>query len=175
MNKYRMLSSTLVVFLIIAISSCANFKTPGNMDSNGSATAGPAPAMPPQSLFIFPDLPIPVELEKDRSRTMMIKTQQFQGGIVVLRGRVTVDSLIDFFSKKLVENGWQLVSALNAKRSLLAFTKGNQGHCLIQVYETPGGFNTEVQIWLVEPMEAIQPPPPPPPGSDMPVDFPPAS
>ncbi len=115
-----------------------------------------------QSIYIFPDLPVPVELEQDMDRTMLIKTPQFQGGIVVLRGRVTVKSLLKYFSQKLTENGWQLVGSMTAKRSLLAFSKGNEGHCLVQIYETSGGFNTEVQIWLVEPMRGVSPQPPPP-------------
>ncbi len=164
---------TLLIVAVLALftSGCAQMR--GVTATNSTATH-PAAA---QSIFLFPDLPVPVELEQDMDRTMLIRTQRFQGGIVVLKGRVTVSSLLDYFSKKLVENGWQLVGSMTAKRSLLAFSKGDQGHCLVQIYETPGGFNTEVQIWLVEPMESSPQPPPPQPAPPTDADgaFPPAS
>ncbi len=177
MERVKTVALGAAVLIMVLCNGCANMKPAASMDANGSAPAAGAPASVPQSYYLFPDLSVPVELEQDMNRTMIIKTQQFQGGIVVLKGRVTVSSLMEYFPKKMMENGWQLVGSMAAKRSLLAFSKGNQGHCLIQIYDTPGGFSTEVQIWLVEPMDAFAPqqPPPPPPAGDIPNDFPPAS
>ena len=103
-------------------------------------------------VYEFPDLPLPPEMKRVKDRTMLVKTRTFQGGILVLKGRITGDSLVDFFSKKLPEHGWELVGSIRAKRSLLAFSKGESSHCLIQIYDEPMGFQTEVQIWLTEPL-----------------------
>jgi hypothetical protein len=103
-------------------------------------------------MYEFPDLPIPIELERVKDKTIMIKTSGFQGGILVYRGRVTVSSLVEFFTKSMPNHGWVLEGTLNAKRSFLAFSKGRNGYCLIQIYEGQMGFKTEVQIWVSEPL-----------------------
>jgi hypothetical protein len=103
-------------------------------------------------MYEFPDLPIPIELERVEDRTIMIKTVGFQGGILVFKGRVTAVSLMEFFTKSMPKHGWILDGTLNAKRSFLAFSKGRNAYCLIQIYEGPMGFKTEVQIWVSEPL-----------------------
>ncbi|NIA09048.1 MAG: hypothetical protein GWP10_04640 [Nitrospiraceae bacterium] len=101
--------------------------------------------------YAFPDLPVPIELEKVKSKTMVIKTTDFQGGILVLKGRVTMNSLIDFFTKTLPMHGWELVGRVNAEQSFLAFSKENNSYCLIQIHE-PIAFKTRVHIWISEPI-----------------------
>jgi hypothetical protein len=103
-------------------------------------------------MYEFPDLPIPIELEKVEDKTIMIKTSGFQGGILVYKGRVTVVSLVEFFTKSMPSHGWVLNGTLNAKQSFLAFSKGHNAYCLIQIYEGRMGFKTEVQIWVSEPL-----------------------
>jgi hypothetical protein len=49
-------------------------------------------------------------------------------------------------------HGWVLEGTLNAKRSFLAFSKGDNSYCLIQLYEGSMGFKTEVQIWVSKPL-----------------------
>ncbi len=103
-------------------------------------------------MYEFPDLPIPIELERVEDKTIMIKTVGFQGGILVYKGRVTVVSLVEFFTKSMPSHGWVLDGTLNAKRSFLSFSKGHNAYCLIQIYEGRMGFKTKVQIWVSEPL-----------------------
>lgn len=103
-------------------------------------------------MYDFPNLPIPLELKRMEDKTIMIKTSGFQGGILVYNGRVTVSSLVEFFTKSMSKHGWVLEGTLNAKRSFLAFSKGRNAYCLIQIYEIQMGFKTEVQIWVSEPL-----------------------
>jgi hypothetical protein len=102
--------------------------------------------------YEFPDIPIPIELEKVEDKTIIIKTSGFQGGILIYKGRVTVVSLVEFFIKSMPSHGWVLEGTLNAKRSFLAFSKGDNSYCLIQLYEGSMGFKTEVQIWVSKPL-----------------------
>ncbi|MFO8240523.1 MAG: hypothetical protein R6T90_05965 [Dissulfuribacterales bacterium] len=102
--------------------------------------------------YEFPDIPIPIELEKVEDKTMIIKTSGFQGGMLIYKGRITVVSLVEFFIKSMPSHGWVLEGTLNAKRSFLAFSKGGNSHCLIQLYEGSMGFKTEVQIWVSKPL-----------------------
>jgi hypothetical protein len=102
--------------------------------------------------YEFPDLPIPVELEKVGDRTIMIKTSGFQGGILLFKGRVTVISLVEFFTKSMPKHGWVLDGTLSAEQSFLAFSKGPNAYCLIQIYEGRMCLKTKVQIWISEPL-----------------------
>ncbi len=101
--------------------------------------------------YVFPDLPVPVELEKVKSKTMVIKTTDFRGGILTFKGRVTVSSLVDFFTKTLPMHSWELVGRVDAERSFLAFSKEDNSYCLIQIY-APIALKTRVQIWISEPV-----------------------
>ncbi len=78
----------------------------------------------------------------------MITTVGFQGGILVFKGRVTVVSLVEFFTKSMPKHGWVLNGTLNAKQSFLAFSKRGISHCFIQIREGRMGFKTEVKIWV---------------------------
>jgi hypothetical protein len=157
MRFHRKLS---VVFFITALifylpdfllTSCAQTSSaPGESSTGFSQTAPGSEAA--SVTYEFPDLPIPIELERVEDRTIMIKTSGFQGGILVFKGRVTVVSLMEFFTKSMPRHGWVLDGTLNAKRSFLAFSKERNAYCLIQIYEAQMGFKTEVQIWVSEPL-----------------------
>jgi hypothetical protein len=157
MRFHRKLS---VVFFITALifylpnfilTSCAQTSSAPGESSTGFSQTAPGPEAASVT-YEFPDLPIPIELERVEDRTIMIKTVGFQGGILVFKGRVTVVSLMEFFTKSMPRHGWVLDGTLNAKRSFLAFSKERNAYCLIQIYEAQMGFKTEVQIWVSEPL-----------------------
>ena len=74
-----------------------------------------------------------------------------------MRGRVTVDSLVEFFNKNMPKYGWTLTGSLNAQRTLMGFSKGGNSYCLIVISEERMGFQTRVQIWLNEPLQDQEP------------------
>ncbi len=144
--------SALILYLpFFLLTSCAQMSpAPGESSTEFSETATSSEAA--NVMYEFPDLPIPTELERVDGKTIMIKTSGFQGGILVYKGRVTVVSLVEFFTKSMPKHGWVLNGTLNAKRSFLAFSKGGNSHCFIQIREGQIGFKTEVQIWVSEPL-----------------------
>lgn len=157
MRFHKKLSAILFIIAIIfylpnfLLTSCAQTSSVPDESSTGfSQTALSSEAA--SVIYEFPDLPIPIELEKVEDKTIMIKTSGFQGGILVFKGRVTINSLVEFFTKSMPEHGWVSDGTLNAKRSFLAFSKGPNAYCLIQIYEGRMGFKTEVQIWVSEPL-----------------------
>ena len=157
MRFHRKLSAVFFITALIfylpnfLLTSCAQTSSaPGESSTGFSETA---PGFEAASvIYEFPDLPIPIELERVEDKTIMIKTVGFQGGILVFKGRVTVASLVEFFTKSMPNHGWVLDGTLNAKRSFLSFSKGHNAYCLIQIYEGRMGFKTEVQIWVSEPL-----------------------
>nr|HDN00816.1 hypothetical protein [Deltaproteobacteria bacterium] len=157
MRFHRKLSAVFFISALIfclpnfLLTSCAQTSSaPGESSTGFSETAPSSEAA--NVIYEFPDLPIPIELEKVEDKTIIIKTSGFQGGILIYKGRVTVVSLVEFFIKSMTSHGWVLEGTLNAKRSFLAFSKGDNSYCLIQLYEGSMGFKTEVQIWVSKPL-----------------------
>lgn len=132
------LSLALSVFLL---SSCAQFG-PGA----GSNDTSPVSS---QTVLAMPDVPAPVELRKDEDRSMVIRTNDFEGGFLVMRGKLTVSSLIDFYTNTMPQYGWNLKGVMHAKQNLMAFSKPNGDYCLINISETNFGYDTEVQFWVI--------------------------
>ncbi len=153
MRFHRKLSAVFFITALIfylpnfLLTSCAQTSSaPGESSTGFSETA---PSSEAASVFYeFPDLPIPIELERVEDKTIMITTVGFQGGILVFKGRVTVVSLVEFFTKSMPKHGWVLNGTLNAKQSFLAFSKRGISHCFIQIREGRMGFKTEVKIWV---------------------------
>lgn len=141
------------LMLCLSLNACAQLgggtREGGQANVTPGVTAKPAPS---PITYEFPDIPLPVELQRVNDKTMIVRTPTFQGGVVTLRGRLTVDSLVDFFTKTLPKHGWELTGTLRAGRELLAFTKPAGSTCLIQVFESRMGLQTEVQIWITEPL-----------------------
>ena len=99
----------------------------------------------------FSDIVVPAELSVVEDKFLVVKTSSFTGGVLVLRGRVLVPSLIEFFTRELPKRGWQLVGTIRYKDTLLAFTRPNRT-CFIYISEPGLGMMTEVKIWAAETM-----------------------
>jgi len=145
------LITILILQLPVFLGSCSHMDSISGEPSPEPSQIGSTPEATNNITYAFPDLPVPIELERVKSKTMVIKTTGFQGGILVLKGRITMSSLLDFFTKTLPMHGWKLVGRVNAERSFLAFSKGDNSYCLIQIHE-PIAFKTRVQIWISEPI-----------------------
>jgi hypothetical protein len=66
--------------------------------------------------------------------------------VIVLKGRVDVTSLIDFFENNMVKDNWRLACVLKSPRSIMVFEKENR-RCVINITETEF-VNTHVEIWV---------------------------
>ncbi len=150
--KRHLVLSTLICFLGLgSLCSCAQIGSSAGDEGTVDVATSPAPEAP-SITYEFPDLPLPVELKRINDKSIMIHYPNYQGGILVLKGRVTVDSIVDFFTKNMPKYGWELTGTLSAKRTLMGFSKAGNAYCLVVVSEERMGFQTEVQIWLSEPL-----------------------
>ena len=140
---------TALILHLPVLCSCAQTSTISEESLQGSSDIG-IDSKAAKVTYEFSDIPVPVELERVEDKTMIVMTPGFHGGTLALKGKVTISSLVEFFKKSLPAHGWKLVGTFNAKRSFLAFSKGSNAHCLIQICDGPMGFNTEVQIWVSE-------------------------
>ncbi len=141
MNKKGFLWAILVVFL----TSCA-------AHSEGQKGKAPVSSAPPARPVLqytdFPDLVLPNELEIIREKTLIVKTPTYVGGLIMARGRVTVESLVTFFERQLTARGWREMGSIRYKNTLLAFKRPN-GSCFIYISSSSFG-NLEVKIWASE-------------------------
>ena len=82
-------------------------------------------------------------------RDSIFTTAGLTAGVLSLKGRVESNSLITFFENRMPEDGWQMISAIKAERSMLLFRKQARW-CVIGIEE--GQLSTLVQIWVAPTM-----------------------
>lgn len=103
------------------------------------------PSPPAPRYYDFHDVLVPGELKLDRDESMIYEFQGMKVGMLKLKGRVEVQSLVDFFRKYMPKDGWTLVSSAKFSKYLLNFVKGNR---TCQVIVSEGTFSTSVEIWV---------------------------
>lgn len=100
----------------------------------------------------FKDVLIPKELKIDQKLSFVFQTLGSTAGVLVLKGRVEINSLIAFFDVNMTKDNWKLVSSFKSPRSLMLFQKDNKW-CIISVSEKDFSNNTYVEIWVAPTQE----------------------
>ena len=133
----------VIVMLILLFSACAT----SSQEKEGSAsqqTVEPVKESTPL-YYDFGDVPIPPELKLRQKSSFVYHTSGFSAGVLVLRGRVELGSLIHFFENNMAKDNWQIVSTFKSPRTLLLFQKETRW-CVINI--TDEKYNTHVEIWV---------------------------
>jgi hypothetical protein len=113
-----------------------------------STSQPPSPSASPRPQFYdFQDIPIPTELDLVSKDSYVFQSGSFKAGLLTLKGRVDVNSLINFFQMALPRENWKPKGGFRYKRSVLIFEKPDKT-CIINLYEKT--FYTYVEI-LVAP------------------------
>jgi hypothetical protein len=105
--------------LVLTLTSCASSSGPGRA---------------PRSEF--EDIPVPVGLTLDASRTTIIESPTIKAARLIYRSRIKPDSLAVAYRTSLEANGWRQVSATTSA-----------GKGTTQVYEKP---DSSLQILIYE-------------------------
>lgn len=82
----------------------------------------------------YGDIELPIEMVLDPAQSMAMRTDSFQGGIHVYRGRVQIGSLRDYIIASMRNHKWKLVGEASYKNAMLAFTKPNRT-CMVVLSE----------------------------------------
>lgn len=117
----------LAALALFSFSGCATSTSPA-VDQSG---------LPPVTTFAgdLQDIELPSELEWDRDKSMAIKTESFNGGIMEYEGRVEPLSLKDFLIGAMRGNKWKLVGESTSKDIMLAFIKPSKT-CMMVISES---------------------------------------
>lgn len=105
----------------------------------------PAPTGPRPQFLDFPDIPIPSELELRSGDSYVFQAGAIKTGILVLRGRVDITSLINFFTLAMPREGWKPKGQFRYRRSALIYEKPEKT-CVILLNE--GTIYTYVEIYV---------------------------
>ena len=126
----------------LLLAGCAGSKIKGESDPNAATLKdqGPVPLY-----YDFGDVLVPSELELDKNGSFVFRTPGFSAGVLSLKGRVEINSLIGFFDTNMSRDNWQLVSSFKSQRTIMLFHKDNRW-CVINITEK--GFYTYTEIWV---------------------------
>lgn len=82
----------------------------------------------------YGDIELPLDMTLEPEKSMAMRTDSFQGGIHVYRGRVQIASLRDYIIASMRNHKWKLVGEASYKNVMLAFTKPNRT-CMVVLSE----------------------------------------
>jgi hypothetical protein len=135
-----------VLFLaaMLAVSGCSVLKSKQGPKTS-SATVAAQPAQPKTVYLDFGDVLLPKDLKVDDDDSFVFTTAGLTAGVLSLTGHVEANSLRTFFENRMPEDGWQMISKISSKRSMLLFKKQARW-CVIGIEE--GRMNTHAQIWV---------------------------
>lgn len=146
----------VVSFCLLAAYGCNRSSAPPPnpvMQPQQSAQPPGPPSVPsgPRPQFLdFPDIPIPSELDLQAKDSYVFQAGAMKTGLLTLRGRVDINSLINFFNMAMPRENWKPKGQFRYRRSALIFEKPEKT-CVILLNE--GTIWTYVEIY-VAPMTA---------------------
>lgn len=136
--------STMLLVFVISL-GCAQ----RNKDTKSSKTSEPVATLEDKAsaplYYDFEDVLVPSELKVDTRKSFVHHAPDFRAGVLVLTGRVEINSLIRFFENNMAKDNWRLKTYFRSPRTMLIFEKPNRD-CVINITEKQ--FNTEVEIWV---------------------------
>ncbi len=136
-----------VCTVLLLTTGCSAFRS-----KKAPATGPTGSRVAPQAKNVyldFGDVLLPRQLKVDRGDSFVFSTSGFTAGLLTLKGRVEVNSLITYFENKMPVDGWQLISAIKSSRSMLLFKKQARW-CVISI--TEGSLSTGVKVWVAPTM-----------------------
>lgn len=102
----------------------------------------------------YGDIELPIEMVLDNKASMAMRTDSFQGGIHVYRGRVDIASLKDYVIASMRNHKWKLVGEASYQNVMLAFTKPNKT-CMVVLSDSKSSLGkTQASYYVTEDVAA---------------------
>jgi hypothetical protein len=138
-----------VVFLVVGCSALQSDKA----GSEPGAAGQPAPANPKTVYYDFGDVLLPAEMTIVKKDSFVFRTPGLTAGVLSLKGRVEINSLINFFENKMPVDGWQAISSFKAPKTMMLYKKQSRW-CVISI--TEGQLSALVEIWVAPTVGGMQ-------------------
>lgn len=141
-GRWILAGITMMTAFLLLFSGCSGtqIKTDTSPASATKMEQGPAPLY-----YDFGDVLIPSELKVNKNASFVFRTPGFSAGVLSLKGRVEINSLIKFFDANMAKDNWQLVSSFKSKRTIMLFYKENRW-CVINITEK--NYYTYTEVWV---------------------------
>lgn len=111
---------------LLLINACAINSTPMATTSNNTTGTNSDGSTLPPVFNQFSDIPIPERSEMDLKRSLIFGNQQWWTGRLVFSSPYAAGGLFDFFMSEMPKFGWQEVTVIRSKNSVLTFRQGNR-------------------------------------------------
>ena len=135
----------LVFILLLLTAGCSTLKKDKKGPTETTSTAAASKEDKNKPVYLdFDDVLVPKELKIIRNESFVYQTTGFTVGILSMKARVEINSLIEFFEKNMQKDNWQLLSEFKSPQTMMLFHKDNRW-CVINITE---GYNTLVKIWV---------------------------
>lgn len=144
--------SAMLLALVISL-GCAQSKRITKRSETPEPVATKPSKTPAPLYYDFEDVLVPSELKIDRGKSFVHHAPDFRAGVLVLTGRVEINSLVRFFENNMAKDNWRLETSFRSPRTMMIFEKPNR-KCI--VYITEKQFNTEVEIWVAPVAETAE-------------------
>ena len=134
-----------VIVIVTFTSGCSMLK---RRDGSTAGAAGNASTVTAKDIYLdFDDVLIPEDMPRDKDRTFIFRIGALTAGVLVLKGRVPPETLINFFESNMSRDNWRAASSFRSPRSLLIYEK-EERWCIITITEDDFDHKTRVEIWL---------------------------
>ena len=154
LRQLRVFVGILAIFLASTIFlGCARLKAKNKSSNTLQPVASKQDKTAVPLYYDFEDILVPSELKVDKKRSFVYHATDFTAGVLVLTGRVDVNSLVSFFDNNMAKDNWRLVSSFKTLRTIMFFSKSNR--CSV-INITEKRFKTEVEIWVAPTMETLE-------------------
>ncbi len=141
-KQKRVIWAGLFIIFLISAAGCQNSKFgTSSISSKKDVKKSSAPVY-----YDFGDVLIPSEMKVEKKESFIYRTPGFTAGVLALRGRVEMNSLINFFDNNMKKDNWRQISSFRSPKTIMLFHKENRW-CVISIREADFG-NTRAEVWV---------------------------
>lgn len=157
MRDIRWLRVRMAQFLTVLISTAITSCATSTISEQATTADEPQPiqeaARPVTAVYYdFEDVPIPREMEIRRDKSFVFQTTEFTAGLLTFSGRVDPESLMNFFTAKLPEDGWHFLSSIKSPKTILFFQKESR-FCIITIISK--ALTTHAEILVAQGLQSL--------------------
>ena len=152
-KRHQLLGLTAALLVLTFLPGCSSWggrssPPPNPVSQQPQPPASPAPtlsATPRPQFYDFPDIPTPTELSLVSKESYTFQAGNLKSGLLTLRGRVDLNSVINFFQMAMPRENWKSKGGFRHRRSILIYEKPEKT-CIIRLHEEL--YYTYAEIYL---------------------------